>query len=291
MSETLPSNLRTKISEAIFMMKFVMLPLWVSMFGIVTFCSFAGTLRMPDNEAPPEFVKWLCLGFWLSGSAFIGWGIAHFKRVRDDEPGLYISNGSMGISTPSTAIGRGTDVGTRCSVYPSKSYALMMLAILLGFGALTGLFRPVMPGFVQVFFAILVGTGIMGVLYSLLSRKLVLSVDETGIVYFPRWYPKFEWQDVVGVERMSRVEQETDGSIGSCVSDSWRPIRVVVRGREKYLQRIPKIMQFGLLSCEEPDCLNVMIEFAGLDTGSAKVFECIRTYLGDPVASTPTNAL
>ena len=113
----------------------------------------------------------------------------------------------------------------RCTVYSSKAYCLVVLAILFGVGSALFHFYWWMPIFVQITFWILLGLGILAVLYSLFSRKPVLVVDETGIGYQPRWYPKFEWKDVVSVERMPRVQKKTDGEIHSYLSISSTTLR------------------------------------------------------------------
>jgi hypothetical protein len=91
-------------SALTFSAKFIFPALWISSFGLGTALSWFDGLHDGNNAAPPPELKFILLGTWIAGSAFILWASAGLKSVRIDERQLSISNYIREICVPFSAI-------------------------------------------------------------------------------------------------------------------------------------------------------------------------------------------
>lgn len=89
-----------------FSAKFVFPVLWISGFGLLTISVWSDAFGR-SNELPIS-LKFVFLGVWITGSAFILWACAGLKRVRVDERQLFVSNYLREICIPFSAV---RDVG------------------------------------------------------------------------------------------------------------------------------------------------------------------------------------
>ena len=85
-------DLKTVSSAQTFVMKVVFPIFWISVFGLGTLLLWLGTMHGPNGEPPPDAMRWVFLGAWVLGSAFILWICAGLKRVRVDATRIYVSN-------------------------------------------------------------------------------------------------------------------------------------------------------------------------------------------------------
>lgn len=168
-----------------------------------------------------------------------------------------------------------------CTVYSSKTYSAVMLAGVLAMAAgFTWFFQRAehLPFFIVATFALFLGLGATALIYSLVSGKPVVRVDETGILYHPRWLPLIEWPDIIAVERKPLTERTSDGT-HTYLKDGWRPIWIIVRNPEKYLQRVPSLLRGGFYAPDHPGCARIEIAFMGMKPGSGVVHDYIRQHL------------
>jgi hypothetical protein len=93
-------NERTISSDLTFLMKFVFPTIWITGFGMGTLGLFFGGLHGRDNQAPPEFMKWQFLFFFIAGSIFIWWACARLKKVRVAADAIHVSNFLQEIRIP-----------------------------------------------------------------------------------------------------------------------------------------------------------------------------------------------
>src|SRR5690349_15578996 len=87
-----------------FSAKFVFPVLWISGFGLGTVSLWLDAFHGRNNELPPSVMKFVFLGMWIVGSAFILWACAGLKRVRVDERQLFVSNYLREICIPFSAV-------------------------------------------------------------------------------------------------------------------------------------------------------------------------------------------
>jgi hypothetical protein len=87
-----------------FSAKFVFPVLWISGFGLITVALWSDAYPGRNNELPPPALKFVFLGVWIAGSAFILWACAGLKRVRVDERQLLVSNYLREICIPFSAV-------------------------------------------------------------------------------------------------------------------------------------------------------------------------------------------
>ena len=102
-------NHRTLSSAQTFVMKFVFPIVWISGFGFGTLALWVGAINGPTSHGAPPEMKWVFLGAWIAGTAFILWGCAGLKRVRMDRDFLYVSNFRREIVVPLSSIGSVTE--------------------------------------------------------------------------------------------------------------------------------------------------------------------------------------
>jgi hypothetical protein len=162
-----------------------------------------------------------------------------------------------------------------------------MVPVLLGMVALVVHYiLPVshVPLVFRIIFLSLVGLASLAQVASLISPKPVIQIDETGIRYYPRWFPLIEWRDVIRAERLPLV-QHIGNKTHTFIRDGLRPVNVFVRGVEKYLPRIPASMRKSLLVSNEMDCVRFELSFTSLSPLSEEVYECIQHYLTQVPAS------
>jgi hypothetical protein len=84
--------------------KFVFPALWISGFGLGTGSLWLDAFHGRNGEFPPSSMKFVFLGVWIVGSAFILWACARLKRVRVDERQLFVSNYLREICIPFSTI-------------------------------------------------------------------------------------------------------------------------------------------------------------------------------------------
>ncbi len=162
-----------------------------------------------------------------------------------------------------------------CSIYASKPFSLAVLIL----SALAAVFsRFVLHADLFVTAGIILGPPVLATVAILSLRKPIIRVDERGVAYHPRALPRIRWEDVAGVDRAPLVEPTVDGLIYH-MEDGWRPVLVVLRDADKYLKRLPRAVQSGLIVERESADLCFRIDFTGLSPASAKVYECIRRHL------------
>ncbi len=87
-----------------FSAKFVFPVLWISGFGLGTVSLWLDAFHGRNNELPPSVMKFVFLGVWIIGSAFILRACAGLKRVRVDERQLFVSNYLREICIPFSAV-------------------------------------------------------------------------------------------------------------------------------------------------------------------------------------------
>lgn len=162
-----------------------------------------------------------------------------------------------------------------CSIYASKPFSLALL-ILSALAAALAEF--VFHADLLVVAGILAGPPILLAIMILSLRKPVIRVDQKGVAYHPRSLPRIGWADVAGVDRAPLVEPTVDGLIYH-LEDGRRPVLVVLRDADKYLERFPLGLQSGLIVERESADLCFRIDFTGLAPASSKVYDCIRRHL------------
>jgi hypothetical protein len=91
-------------SALTFSAKFVFPVLWISGFGLGTVSLWLDAFHGGNSELPPSVMKFVFLGVWIIGSAFILWACAGLKRVRVDERQLFVSNYLREICIPFSAV-------------------------------------------------------------------------------------------------------------------------------------------------------------------------------------------
>jgi|SRR5665213_3216230 len=96
---------RTLSSAWTFWTKFLLPVVWISAFGFGAILHLSSALIDRNHAAPQD--KFVFLGVWILGSAFILWTGVRLKRVRMDERQLHVSNYFREIAVPFSAI---TDV-------------------------------------------------------------------------------------------------------------------------------------------------------------------------------------
>ena len=169
-----------------------------------------------------------------------------------------------------------------CSVYPSRPFLLTTLALLVLVLAAWGCFvslkadSPTVAARIVTcgFFAV----ALLACLVGLLVKQPLLRVDETGIAYHPKRFPKIEWADVLDVERVPLIEPTPDGLINHLRED-WRPVNIFVTGSDKYLRRLPATMRQRQNVDKMTDAVRFRFAFVGRSPASAEVYECIRRHL------------
>lgn len=87
-----------------FFYKFVFPALWIPGFGSGTVALWLDALHGRNNALPSSAMKFVFLGVWIVGSAFILWNCAGLKRVRADEQQLFVSNYLREICIPFGAV-------------------------------------------------------------------------------------------------------------------------------------------------------------------------------------------
>ena len=162
-----------------------------------------------------------------------------------------------------------------CSIYAAKPFSLAML-IVSGLAAAVAWF--VFKAGVATTAGIFVGPPLLLALLVLFLRRPVIRVDHKGVAYHPRSLPRIGWADVAGVDRAPLVEPTVDGLIYH-LEDGRRPVLVVLRNAGKYLERLPRAVQTGLMVERESADVCFRIDFTGLAPASGKVYECIRQHL------------
>ena len=148
----------------------------------------------------------------------------------------------------------------RLSVHYSRTYSSVMLIGMLAFGAVLFGFRARIPAVLLVVMGIVLCVVVTALLRSLISRKPVLSIDEAGIIDYRGRHTSISWQDVIAVERLARVQRLPNGYSHTFLREAWRPIQLLIRGGQS-------------------DSVKITIEFMGLDTDSAKVYDSILNHL------------
>jgi len=143
-----------------------------------------------------------------------------------------------------------------------------MLAGVVSFGTVLWLSRSRLPAVFLVPFEAVVFIVIAALLYSVISRKPVLTMDETGILYSRGGASRIPWRDILSVERLARVQRSSNGEYHTFIREAWRPIRLQIRGARS-------------------DAAEITITFMGLDTDSAVVFDWIRDYMRKSEAKDP----
>ncbi len=162
-----------------------------------------------------------------------------------------------------------------CSVYGSKPLSLVTLAVSAPAAALV---RFALHADQWVTLGVCLLPPLLGGVVDILFRRPVIRVDRRGVVYHPRSLPRIGWADVAGVDRAPLVEPTVDGLVYH-PEDGRRPVLVVLRDADKYLQRLPNALQTGLMVERDTADVCFRLEFTGLSPASAKVYECIRHHL------------
>ena len=168
-----------------------------------------------------------------------------------------------------------------CTVYTSKLYSAAMLVLLAALAAMFAWFfrHGSVPFVFKGVTALFLGAGTTALIYSLVTNKPVVTIDETGIYYRRSLYKAIAWSDVVAIERLPKVRRTSDG-YQSCLRDAWRPLRLTVRNPDKYLHKFQQTGRRVLASMvKDPDHIQLEIEFMGLTPGSDVVEHCIRQHL------------
>lgn len=176
-------------------------------------------------------------------------------------------------------------------VTSSKRYHAIALPILAGFAWVVYLVHSQMPIFVGVVSACLIGLGFLGVIYGLCSSSIIVSVDEFGIAYYPRLYPRFEWSDVVEAQLLPARMEMSDGSI-SLRTENKRIVMVTVRNADaKYTSRMSRFARMGvsgmdgasglrpLIRPEAPELLRFPIDLYALTGDAHELCDCITWHL------------
>ena len=161
------------------------------------------------------------------------------------------------------------------SVYASQPFSLVLLVLSAVAGTLA---RFVLHADLLVTATIFLGPPLLAAVAVLFLRKPVIRVDKKGVAYHPRALPRIVWEDVAGVDRAPLVEPTVDGLVYH-LEDGWRPVLVVLRDGDKYLRRLPRAVQSGLIVERESADVCFRIDFTGLSPASAKVYECIQRHL------------
>ena len=147
----------------------------------------------------------------------------------------------------------------RRTVYWSRLYLLPQFLAVVGLGVMLFTYRTNMPAIIWVGGELVFASVVVVYLRWMIVRKPVLTMDETGFTYHRARLPLIHWDDVVSVERRPRVERYAGGATSTCVREAWRTIRILVRGKQENVEW--------------------NISPLGLDTDSAKIYECIRSHL------------
>lgn len=143
----------------------------------------------------------------------------------------------------------------RHTVYWSRLYLFPQFLAVVGLGAALFTYRTEMSAIIVVVAELMLAFVAAAYLRWLIVRKPVLTIDETGFTYHHARIPVIHWDDVVSAERRPRVERYAGGASSTCVREAWRIIRIRVRGKQ--------------------DNVEWNISPMGLDTDSAKIYECI----------------
>jgi hypothetical protein len=91
-------------SKLTFISKFVFPVLWITLFGSGAVEMWAGTFTGKDNTPPPPELKYVFLGAWIVGTAFILWTSAGLKEVSVDGQSIRVSNYLEEINIPADMI-------------------------------------------------------------------------------------------------------------------------------------------------------------------------------------------
>jgi len=87
-----------------FFYKFVFPALWIPSFGSGTIALWLDALHGRNNALPSSAMKFVFLGVWIVGSAFILWSCAGLKRVHADGQLLFVSNYLREICIPFSSV-------------------------------------------------------------------------------------------------------------------------------------------------------------------------------------------
>ena len=162
-----------------------------------------------------------------------------------------------------------------CSIYAAKPFSLAML-ILSALAAALAWFvfhaDPVTTAGIFLAPPLLLAVLILSL------RRPIIRVDKKGVAYHPRSLPRIAWADVAGVDRAPLVEPTVDGLIYH-LEDGRRPVLIVLRDADKYLQRLPRAVQTGLMVERETEDVCFRLDFTGLAPASNEVYECIQRHL------------
>ena len=162
-----------------------------------------------------------------------------------------------------------------CSIYAAKPFSLAML-ILSALAATCAWF--VFHAGLPVTAGIFAGPPLLLAALIFVLRRPIIRVDKKGVAYHPRSLPRIAWADVAGVDRAPLVEPTVDGLIYH-LEDGRRPVLIVLRDADKYLQRLPRAVQTGLMVERETADVCFRIDFTGLAPASNRVYECIQRHL------------
>lgn len=168
-----------------------------------------------------------------------------------------------------------------CCAYASKAHSLFLLTVVLVFLAVyvwSVTHVRNLPLFWSIPMGVMLGIGLVAVVYSLVSSRPRLRVDEAGVHYYPWMFPVIEWADVAGAERTPKVLRIPEG-VHSSLKKDWRPIQLFVRNPGKYLGHIPTVLQRGLYIDAPPGCVRLQIDCTGLKPGSEAIYDCIQSHL------------
>jgi hypothetical protein len=147
----------------------------------------------------------------------------------------------------------------RLTVYWSRFYLFPQFLAVVALAAALFTYRTDRSAIILVVSELMLAFVAAAYLRWLIVRKPVLTIDEVGFIYHQARLPLIHWDEVVSVERRPRVERYASGASSTCVREAWRIIRIWVRGR-------PKNVEWN-------------ISPIGLDTDSAKIYECICSHL------------
>ena len=175
----------------------------------------------------------------------------------------------------------------RYYVTSSKRYHAIALPILAGFGWIVYLEHTQMPLLVTVSVACLIGLGFLGIIHGLCSSSPVISVDESGILYYPRFFPPIEWSDVVEAQLLPARMETPDGSIG-LRAENKRIVLLTIRDEAaKHTSRMSRWVHFGVsglrtrLHPKTPELLRLQIDLFSLTGDARELCDCITWHLNN----------
>lgn len=163
----------------------------------------------------------------------------------------------------------------RYVAYTSKLYYAAGLLVLSLFGFAVYSFGSRIPAWGQAVFYTGLGLLVLACLRGLCATRPVIAVDEDGVHYRKLFLKKIAWRDIAEIRQAPRSERHGDRSISFSLTDSSRPIILLIANAGKYMP--PLLLALTRLSPvpTPPGCIRLQIDTLGTTANSTALYEAL----------------